>query len=215
MGQPDGNSEQSSRVLAKTTNAQGVAEEKTFVPLESSSKGGSGSESEAKWTSEKTEQKLQELLKVISSESLQLNAFLSEENRLVNEVCLSLTQVMKKLQISFDIPAFNISSKRKIRKAILNDEGSLKLFYEKDGEKSDFLANYPPETVLAVLWAIMPELAGAMTSHRKRLSARISFIERVKKELKNVAKAVMETSSSTEQKKESLPTDSSKNANQS
>ena len=99
---------------------------------------------------------------------------------------------------------------------ILNEEGHLILVYEKGEVNSAFLAEYPPEIVMAVLLIVMPELAKVIMLYRKKISTRVNFFGRVKKELKSVAKAIVggkeATSDSSREQvidavKESLKTD--------
>lgn len=137
------------------------------------------------------EQKLQELLKSISEETLQLSEFLMEEDKLVKELCTSMRQILKKLNVSFNIPPREIPIKAKVKKIILNEECHLILVYEKGEVHSAFLAEYPPEIVMATLMVIMPELAEVIMLYRKKISTRVSFFNRIKKELKNVVKAIV------------------------
>ncbi|MGQ9530469.1 MAG: hypothetical protein ACUVQW_01730 [Candidatus Bathycorpusculaceae bacterium] len=137
------------------------------------------------------EQKLQEFLKSISEETLQLSEFLIEEKTLINELCISLKQILKKLNISFNIPPQGIPLKKKVKKVILNEEGHLILVHEKGEVNSAFLAEYPPEIVMAVLWVIIPELAKVIMLYRKKISTRINFFGKLKKELKGVVKAII------------------------
>lgn len=136
------------------------------------------------------EQKLQELLRSINEETLQLSEFLIEENKLTNELCMSLRQILKKLNVSFNIPPHDLPLRKKIKKVILNEEGHLILVYEKGEVNSAFLAEYPPEIVMATLWIIMPELAKVVMLYRKKISTRVNFFGKVKKELKSVVKAI-------------------------
>ncbi len=162
------------------------------------------------------EQKLQELLKSISEETLQLSEFLMEENKMTEEICLSLKQILKKLNVSFNIPPRDIPLRRNAKKIILNEEGHLILVYEKGEVHSAFLAEYPPEIVMAVLWVIMPEMAKVIMLYRKKISTRINFFGKIKKELKGAAKAIAgnkeETSDTSEEQpmeivKESIKTE--------
>jgi len=137
------------------------------------------------------EQKLQELLKSISEETLQLSEFLMEENKLMDELCMSLKQILKKLNVSFNIPPQDIPLRKKVKKVILNEEGHLILVHEKGDVNSAFLAEYPPEIVMAVLWVVMPELAKVVMLYRKKISTRVNFFGKVKKELKGVVKAIV------------------------
>jgi hypothetical protein len=137
------------------------------------------------------EQKLQELLKSINEETLQLSEFLMEENKLMNELCISLKQILKKLNVSFNIPPHDIPLRKKVKKVILNEEGHLIIVHEKGEVNSAFLAEYPPEIVMAVLWVVMPELAKVVMLYRKKISTRANFFGKVKKELKSVVKAIV------------------------
>ncbi|MGC8895148.1 MAG: hypothetical protein ACP5LB_00055 [Candidatus Bathyarchaeia archaeon] len=149
------------------------------------------------------EQKLQEFLKSISEETLQLSEFLIEEKTLINELCVSIKHILKKLNVSFNIPPQNIPFRKKIKKVILNEEGHLILVHEKGEVNSAFLAEYPPEIVMAVLWVILPELAKVIMLYRKKISTRVNFFGKLKKELKGVAKAIVggkeETATSSEE----------------
>lgn len=137
------------------------------------------------------EQKLQEILRSISEETLQLSEFLMEEDKLVRELCGSLKQVLKKLRVSFYIPPRELPIRGKVKKVILNDECNLILVYEKGEVHSAFLADYSPEMVLATLLVIMPELAEALMLYRKRISVRVNLFGRIRKELKNVVRAII------------------------
>jgi hypothetical protein len=137
------------------------------------------------------EQKLQEFLKSISEETLQLSEFLIEEKTLINELCVSLKHILKKLNVSFNIPPQNIPFRKKVKKVILNEEGHLILIPEKGEVNSAFLAEYPPEIVMAVLWVILPELGKVIMLYRKKISTRVNFFGKLKKELKGVVKAIV------------------------
>jgi len=137
------------------------------------------------------DQKLGELLTNINEETLQLSEFMMEENKLVNELCLSLKQILKQLNISFNLKVQEIPFRRGVKKVILNEEGHLIVIHEKDEVASAFLAGYSPEIVMAVLWNVLPELAKAITLYRKKISMRVNFFGKVKKELKGIVKAMV------------------------
>jgi len=50
------------------------------------------------------ERKLQDVLKMIEEETMQLSEFIMEEKNLTNESCSLLRSVLKKLKISFKLP---------------------------------------------------------------------------------------------------------------
>ncbi|MEM3578968.1 MAG: hypothetical protein QXL54_01940 [Candidatus Bathyarchaeia archaeon] len=182
-----------------------VADEAYFFhPLEISEGEETSSVEEIEKHKADLEQKLQELLRSISEETLQLSEFLMEEDKLIKELCDSLKQVLKKLRVSFYIPPREIPIKGKVKKVILNEECHLILVYERGEVHSTFLAEYSPEIVLATLLVIMPELAEALTLYRKRISMRVNFFGRIKKELKNIVKAIVGSQEVAEAERESL-----------
>jgi len=161
------------------------------------------------------DQKLQELLKSINEETLQLSEFLMEENKMMTDLCMSLKQILKKLNVSFNIPPQNIPIGKNIKKVILNEEGHLILVYEKGDVNSGFLAEYPPEIVMAVLWTVMPELAKVVMLYRKKISMRVNFFGKVKKELKDVVKAIIGKESASGSSSDEQVMDAVKSENQS
>jgi hypothetical protein len=177
----------------KEENQNEVAEKAYFFhPVNISEESGEIlDEKEIEKSKVEIEQKLQELLKSISEETLQLSEFLMEENSLMNELCASLKQILKKLNVSFNIPPQDVPLRKNVKRIILNDEGHLILVHEKGDVSSAFLAEYSPEIVMAVMWVIMPELAKVMMLYRKKISTRVNFFGRVKKELKGIAKAMV------------------------
>ena len=137
------------------------------------------------------EQELQELLRSIGEETSQLRESLIEESRLMNELSVSIKQIMQKINVSINIPPQNVPVKKKVKRVILNKEGNLMLFSENGKVRSAFLAEYPPRVVMAVIWVVMPKLAEVVVHYRKKVSKRIGFFKKLKRELKNVAKAVI------------------------
>ena len=184
MEEMDPEPEQEAESLPKTEkeSQKETVEEPIFHPVQLSTKSEEGADDI------EVEQKLQELLKDISEETLQLREFLTEENRLMNELYVSIKQIMKKLIVSFDIPPRNIRVNKKIKRVILNEEGHLTFYHEKGEAHSAFLAEYPPETVITVLWTVMPKLAKVVTTYRKKIRTRSSLFKKLKTELKTCAR---------------------------
>jgi hypothetical protein len=177
---------------SEETQKEVIEEASFFHPVQISEESGELlDEKDIEKSKVEIEQKLQEILKSINEETLQLSEFLMEESKMMEELCLSLKQIVKRLNISFNIPPQNIPFRRKINKVILNEEGHLILVHEKGEVNSAFLAEYSPEIVMAVLWTVMPELAKVVMLYRKKISTRVNFFGKVKKELKSVAKAII------------------------
>jgi len=186
---PKGNAESSPK---EESQNEVVKETHFFHPMQISEESEETlDEKEIEKSKVEIEQKLQELLRSINEETLQLSEFLMEENKLMSELCMSLKQILKKLNVSFNIPPRDIPFRKKVKKVILNEEGHLILVHEKDEVNSAFLAEYPPEIVMAVLWVVMPELAKVIMLYRKKISTRVNFFGKIKKELKNVVKAIV------------------------
>lgn len=166
-------------------------EEEVFYPVQLPQKkvdGQGGREATEKEI--KIEQELQQLLGNISEETLQLREFLNEENRLKNELCASIGQILSRLNISFNIPPRNINFGREVKAAILDKKGKLMLVSHTGGVRSAFLAEYPPEIVMVVLWTVMPKLAEVVARYKRKVNRRIGFFRKLKMELKTIAKIV-------------------------
>ena len=169
-----------------------VEEAHFFHPVQLSEESGEIlDEKEIEKSKVEIEQKLQELLKSINEETLQLSEFLLEENKIMDDLCMSLKQILKKLNVSFNIPPSDVPLRKKVKKVILNEEGHLILVYEKGEVHSAFLAEYPPEIVMAVLLIVMPEMAKVIMLYRKKISTRVNFFGRIKRELKGAVKAIV------------------------
>ena len=150
-------------------------------------------EKEIEKTKKEIDTKLQELLKMINEETLQLSEFLIEEKNLAGELCDILKQILKRLRISFNVPAKVLSISAKPKQVIINEEGHLILVFENDKVSSKRLEEYPPEIVMEVIWNVLPQLGKSIGLYRKKISTRVSFFERVKKELKTLFKAFSST----------------------
>jgi len=133
------------------------------------------------------EKRFNELLTTISEETIQLSEFLMEEKKLIQELCMFLRHILKRLNMTFDIPLKAVPEMQtKAKKIVLNREGHLIVMYEKDKVNSRVLEDYPPEIVLSVIWNIIPELEKSIKTYRKKISERVGIFERIRKELKNI-----------------------------
>jgi hypothetical protein len=135
------------------------------------------------------EKRFNELLTTISEETLQLSEFLLEEKKLIQELCMFLRHILRRLNMTFNIPLKAIPElQEKAKRIVLNKEGHLIVIYERDKINSKVLEDYSPEIVLSVIWNVIPELERSIKTYRKRISERVSIFERIKKELKNIQK---------------------------
>jgi hypothetical protein len=138
-------------------------------------------------TKAEIEKRFNELLTTISEETIQLSEFLMEEKKLIQELCMFLRHILKRLNMTFNIPLKAVPElQAKAKKIVLNKEGHLIVMYEKDRVNSKVLEDYPPEIVLSVIWNVIPELEKSIKAYRKKISERVGIFERIRKELKNI-----------------------------
>jgi len=129
---------------------------------------------------------IQESLRVLSEETLQLSEFLWQEEKLIKELCVLLKLVLNQLNLSFNIPLNVLQQTDKIQRAILNDEAHLILINDQNEVKSKALEDYPPQVIFNLVSFVIPELTKSFTSYRKKISVRISLFDKINQELRNI-----------------------------
>ncbi|MDH5787312.1 MAG: hypothetical protein OEZ40_03315, partial [Candidatus Bathyarchaeota archaeon] len=87
-------------------------------------------------------------------------------------------------------PPQDITFEKKARKVVLNEEAQLTITDENGETRSTFLAECAPETIMAVLWNVMPELKRTMMTYRKKVGTRVNFFKKLKTELKSIARTI-------------------------
>jgi hypothetical protein len=189
MGETGSSPNVDAKQPTKEGNQEVTVEDRSFHPVELSPNEKKNVE-ERQICGPEAEEKLKNLLMKLCEETLQLSQFLSEENKLINEICSSLRQVLKKLNISVVIPSQEIPSRERLKKAVLTEKAELVINKENNEKRSAFLADYPPEVVIAVLWVIMPELPRVIAKHKRKIIARGSFLKKAKKEIAAATKAI-------------------------
>jgi hypothetical protein len=138
-------------------------------------------------TKAEIEKRFNELLTTISEETIQLSEFLIEEKKLIQELCMFLRHILKRLNMTFNISLKAVPELQdKAKKIVLNREGHLIVMYEKEKVNSKVLEDYPPEIVLSVIWNVIPELEKSIKAYRKKISERVGIFEKIRKELKNI-----------------------------
>jgi len=158
-------------------------EEESFTPLPFIM-GGEASEEEIR----ELETKLSSLMRVITEDARQLSEHLAAEENAVREVCRYLERILSKLNLSVSIPGDAVPSMKKYREVILNPECHLILIDKDNSVESRSLSKYPPETILAVVWALIPKLREEVSAYLRKVSVRLGFLEVVKEELSNIQK---------------------------
>ena len=132
------------------------------------------------------EERFSGLLKDITADTRQLSEYLVEEGGTVAAICASLKKVFSELDLSVALPKEAVPSMEKSKEIILNPEGHL-IIVQKDGTvESKSLEKYPPETILMVVWGVIPKLREEVSNYMKRVRVRLNFLEMVNEELKNI-----------------------------
>jgi hypothetical protein len=130
--------------------------------------------------------KMQESLKVLSEETLQLSELIWQEAKLTKEFCAVLKQVLKQLKISFNLPVNILAQGQRIQQAILNSEAHMILINDKNEVESRALEDYPPDVISNMISHIVPELSKSLTAYRQKIAMRIDLFDRVNRELRNL-----------------------------
>ena len=131
-------------------------------------------------------EQMQESLKILSEETLQLSELIWQEAKLTREFCAVLKQVLRHLKISFNLPVSVFSQGQRLQQAILNPEAHLILINDKNEVESRALEDYPPDVIFSMVSFIIPELSRSLTLYRQKISLRIDLFDRVNRELRNL-----------------------------
>jgi len=131
-------------------------------------------------------EQMQESLRVLSEETLQLSELIWQEAKLTREFCALLKQVLRQLNMSFNLPVNIFSEGRKLQQVILNPEAHLILINDKNEVESKALEDYSPNIIYSLVSFIIPELAKSLALNRQRLNVRIELFDKVNRELRNL-----------------------------
>ena len=134
------------------------------------------------------EKKFTNLMRVITEDARQLNEYLSAEEDTIKQICNSLERILFQLDLSVVIPEKAVPTVQKSKEIILNSQCHLIIVKHDGAVESKSLDKYPPETILAVVWALIPRLKEEVSAYLRKVSVRLSFLEMVKEELKNIQK---------------------------
>ena len=137
-------------------------------------------------TSSALNEQMQESLKVLSEETLQLSELIWQEAKLTKEFCAVLKQVLKQLKISFNLPVNIVTQGQRLQQAILNPEAHLILINDKNEVESRALEDYSPDVISNMISYIVPELSKSLTLYRQKIAVRIDLFDRVNRELRNL-----------------------------
>ena len=131
-------------------------------------------------------EKFGSLLKVITEDARQLSEYLVAESSTVTQICTYLRSILSELDLSVSLPQKTVPELEKCKELILNSQCHL-IMIQKDGKvESKLLEKYPPETILMVVWFLIPKLREEVSLFMKRVSVRLNFLEMVNEELKNI-----------------------------
>lgn len=160
--------------------------EKVEVKENSSENTQAAATAEVPQVSYKASDPMQEALRTISEETLQLSECLWQERKLIRELGAFLKHVLKQLNMSLNLPADVFPRTEKVQQVILSDEAHLILINDKNEVSSKALEDCSPATITSMLSFIIPELGKALAFYRKEINSRISLFDKVNQELKNL-----------------------------
>lgn len=146
---------------------------------------------------------IHESLRIIKEETLKLSEFVLQEEKLIEELCVLLKQILKCLDMSFSLPTDIFPQTGETQRIILNDEAHLLFISEENEEKSIALDDCPPQVILKVVLFIIPELSRSITSYRKKISSRIGLFDKIKGDLANLRNIFANLPKKLEEDKES------------
>jgi hypothetical protein len=129
---------------------------------------------------------MQESLKVLSEETLQLSELIWQQAKLIREFCALLKQVLRQLNMSFNLPVSTFPESRKLQQIILNSEAHLLLINDRNEVDSKALEEYSPDIVFNLVSFIIPELSKSLTLYRQKINVKIELFDQVNRELRNL-----------------------------
>jgi hypothetical protein len=132
------------------------------------------------------ERKYFNILKDINSDSKRLGELLIQENTLIKDTCSCLTKILAHLNLAVILPRIPAPSFREYRQVILNSQGHLITVKKDDFVESKLLERYPVETILLVVWAVIPRIKEIVNTYTRQVSTRLDLFERIDEELKHV-----------------------------
>jgi len=134
------------------------------------------------------ETKFSNLMRVITEDARQLSEYLVAEESTIERICRFLERILSELDLSIVIPQKAMPTIKRSKEIILNPECHLIIVREDGTIESKSLNNYPPETILAVVWALIPRLREEVSAYLRKVSVRLNFLEMIEEELKNIQK---------------------------
>jgi len=134
------------------------------------------------------EKKFSNLMRVITEDARQLSEYLVAEEHAIGEICNSLEKILSELNLSVVIPEKSVPTVENSKEIILNSQCHLIVVQEDGTVESKSLDKYSPETILAVVWTLIPRLKDEVSAYLRKVSVRLSFLEMIREELKSIQK---------------------------
>lgn len=131
------------------------------------------------------EGRLLELLKAMSAETAELSGYLAREKELTYDLCEILNEILVHLEISFTVPRDRVVKFHSALRIKLDQDAQLVIFWPDNKVDSKPLKDYPPDVVLGVFWAILPELGKAVRTSIEVVKRRIGVLEKIRKQMKS------------------------------
>ncbi len=131
-------------------------------------------------------EQMNESLRVLSEETLQLSELVWQESKLTKEFCMLLKHVLRQLNMSFNLPVDVFPRGQKLQQVILNSEAHLILINDKNEVESKALEDCSSDVVFNLVSFIVPKLSKSLTLYRQKINVRIELYDKVNRELRNL-----------------------------
>jgi len=140
------------------------------------------------------ERKFANLMSVITEDARQLSEYLVAEENTIEHVCDFLERILSELNLSIVIPKEAVPTVKESKEIILNSQCHLIIVHRDGSVESKSLGRYPPEIILAVVCALVPRLKEEVSAYLRKVSVRLSFLEMIKEELRNIQRPFVRSS---------------------
>ncbi|UCC32873.1 MAG: hypothetical protein JSW53_03475, partial [Candidatus Bathyarchaeota archaeon] len=135
------------------------------------------------------EEKLEGFLRDMKDEIILWNEYVIEEAESTRGLCLFLRTILTHLDASLSIPPKSVPLFEKARQIVLNGQGHLILLYEDGRVDSKVMSDCRPDTVLAVVWSVIPSLRKMIRLRRQKIEVRVDILRKIRGELENASGA--------------------------
>jgi hypothetical protein len=143
---------------------------------------------------EAEEDKLLQLLEVLSAETVGLSEQLVRERHLITDLCSILHEILINLNTEIEIPIDRVAKLNSASRIKVDKETNLQVYWSNGKQDSKPLQSYPTDVVLDVLWAMSPALSKIIKASMEEAKRRINLLMKIRERLNLFHEALNESS---------------------